>query len=269
MKHHWRALWLIPAALFIIDTEVAMAAQNGPVTVEWYGHSCFLLTLENGAKILIDPYDTTRVPYAPPRDRVNVIFSTHDHFDHNNVDLVPAPIVLRADGREAKFYGKTGGTVEQTDGSTVVDLKGRPLKAVTVPSFHDDRGGGQRGANGMLRLEVNGLAFVHLGDVGTMLTPGQVEALKPVDVLMIPVGGYYTIDADTAAQVAAALGSKVVIPMHYKTSALNESWPIAEVDSFLTHFPRVHRNPGSTITLQAGSMPDSLTIEVLEYHGRK
>jgi L-ascorbate metabolism protein UlaG (beta-lactamase superfamily) len=237
--------------------------------VEWYGHSCFLLTLENGAKILIDPYDTTRVPYPPPRDRVEVIFSTHDHFDHNNVNLVPARIILRADGSEAKFFGKTGGTVQQTDGSTVVDLNGKILKAITVPSFHDERKGGQRGANGMLRFTLEDVTFAHLGDIGTMLTPEQIQALKPVDVLIIPVGGYYTIDADTAQQIVAALEPRIVIPMHYNTDRLGESWPIETADKFLAKFTRVQQNPGSTLTLRADQLPDSLTVEALRYHGQK
>jgi len=267
-----KSLIAIIAALIVTVTstaEVAMSAEANPVTLEWYGHSCFLLTLKNGAKILLDPYDTTRLPYSLPKESVDLIFSTHDHFDHNAVKAVPSKFILRADGRQPKFFGNTAGTKTLPDGFLEVDLKGAKLTCSTMPSFHDERKGGQRGANGVIRFTVEGLTFVHLGDLGDTLNPDQIAKLRPVDVLMIPVGGFYTIDAAQARKVVQELSPKVVIPMHYKTNILGEGFPISAVDPFLEGYQNINRSPDSTLKLQAGSLPDRLTVEVLKYHGQK
>ena len=269
MKQLICAILLLIAATFVFVQEVAMSAEPNPVTIEWYGHSCFLLTLNNGAKILTDPYDTTRLPYTLPKESVDLILSTHDHFYHNAVKAVPSKVILRADGRDPKFYGQTAGTKNLSDGSTEVDLKGAKLTCSTVPSFHDERRGSMRGANGMIRFSIEGITFVHVGDLGDTLKPEQMNKLKPVDVLMIPVGGYFTIDSTQARQVVAALAPKVVIPMHYKTPVLSEWFPISGVEPFLQGYAEIRREPGSTLSLQSGTLPAALTIEVLKYHGQE
>lgn len=249
--------------------EVSMAAQPSTMNLEWYGHSCFLLTLQNGAKILIDPYDTSTLPYSLPQGNVDLTFSTHDHFDHNAVNAVPAKTILRADGRESKFFGTMSGSKILPDGTTEVDLRGDKLICKTVPSFHDERKGSQRGANGIIRFTVDGITFVHLGDLGNTLTAEQVKALQPVDILLIPVGGYYTIDAAHAQKVVQALNPKIVIPMHFKTDALKEGFPITTADAFLQGYANVRRKDVSSITLDASQLPSDLTVEVLKYHGQE
>lgn len=262
---------LLSASLLLLlpNTEVIMASEANAVTLEWYGHSCFLLTLHNGAKILIDPYDTTRLPYSLPEGKVDVIFSTHDHFDHNAVQAVPSKVILRADGKQPVFFGSKSRFTIRSDGDTEVDLQGIPLVCRTVPSWHDEKGGSKRGANGIIRFTVEGITFVHVGDLGDTLNAEQLANLKPVDVLLIPVGGFYTIDAPTAKSVVQALSPHVVIPMHYKTDILSEGFPIAGVDPFLEGYDNVNREASSAIELQAGKMPDSMTIEALKYHGQR
>jgi L-ascorbate metabolism protein UlaG (beta-lactamase superfamily) len=245
-----------------------MAASPPPVTLEWYGHSCFLLTLQNGAKILIDPYDTSKLPYSLPHENVDLIFSTHDHFDHNAVHAVPATTILRADGREPKFFGTLSGSKILSDGSTEVDLSGDKLVCQTVPSFHDEQKGSQRGGNGIIRFNVDGITFVHVGDLGDTLSAEQIKALQPVDVLMIPVGGFYTIDAARARKVVQELSPKIVIPMHFKTAALQAEFPITSVDAFLQGYANVRRHEGSAIILDASGLPAEQTIVVLKYHGQ-
>ncbi len=245
-----------------------MTAENGSVTVEWYGHSCFLLTLENGHKILTDPFDTTRVPYSLPREKVDVILSSHDHFDHNAVDAVPADYILRASGTDSTFYGSKEGVSFEREGSFALNLGGVKATFSTLPSFHDERRGELRGPNGILRFTVEGITFVHLGDLGHRLSPEQIEALTPVDVLMIPVGGYYTIDAQKAREITAALHPRVVLPMHYKTPVLTVGFPITDVKPFTEGVPGVVHRPGSTVTLRASDLPAETTIEILKYHGQ-
>lgn len=246
-----------------------MNEKHEAVTIEWYGHSCFLLTLENGAKILLDPFDTTRFPYSLPAGKVDVVFSTHDHFDHNAVDAVPARVILRADGKKPFFFGKKVGVEEEADGRIRVNLYGKILIATILPSFHDDRGGSQRGLNGIIRFEVEGLIFVHLGDLGESLNPDQIEKIKPIDVLFVPVGGFYTINDSTAYEVVQSLSPRIAIPMHYRTKALGDRLPINTVDPFLGRFSNIKRENTSTISVQAGHLPALTTVEVLDYHGQK
>lgn len=249
--------------------EVVMSAETHPLTVEWYGQSCFLLTLQNGAKILLDPFDTTRIPYTLPHEAVDLIFSTHDHFDHNAVKAVPAKTILRATGAKPTFFGTLAGAKILPDSSTQVDLKGVPLICTTIPSFHDDRRGGMRGVNGIIRFTVENLTFVHLGDLGDSLSADQIARLKPVDVLMIPVGGYFTIDAEQAKKIVAALNPKIVLPMHYKTEVLGDGFPISGVEPFLEGYHYVRNAMSSTLILQAGNLPTATVVNVLKYHGQR
>ncbi|MCX6640144.1 MAG: MBL fold metallo-hydrolase [bacterium] len=252
----------------ILMIEVAMTKEKNDVTIEWYGQSCFLLTLQNGSKILTDPYDTTRIPYKLPKEGVDVIFSTHDHFDHNAVNAVPSKYILIAKGREPFFYGVKQGKTFDKEAAPTIDLKGITLSCSTVPSFHDDNQGGQRGANGIIRFTLDGMVFVHLGDIGENLTSEQIQKLKPVDVLMIPVGGYFTIEPAVAREIVAALDPKLVLPMHYKTDILSVGFPIVGVDTFLLGYQKVDRLPSSAMTISKETLPDTLTVDVLKYHGQ-
>lgn len=255
--------------LFAIHSENAMSRPPGSVTLEWYGHSCFLLTLENGAKILTDPCDTTRIPYQLPGDSIDLVFSTHDHFDHNAVGMVRAGTILRADGNNPVFFGVSQGKPIRDEASTVVDLRGISLPCSTIPSFHDEQGGTLRGANGIIRFIIEGITFVHLGDLGDTLNTEQIEKLKPADVLLIPVGGYYTIDAKAAQKVVEALTPRIVVPMHYKTAVLPEGFPIEGVEPFLKGFTNVERRSSSSLSLRADKLPYELTVIVLKYHGQE
>jgi len=244
------------------------AEDAATVAIEWYGHSCYLLTLQSGGKILTDPYNTEWMPYQLPSGEVDVVFSTHDHFDHNAVDAVPSKLILLPSGSEPTFAGSKSSIAFSGKDTVSYDLKGTEASFTTAPSYHDQRQGELRGVNGIVRFEVAGLTFVHLGDLGHLLSPEQIELLQPVDVLMIPVGGYYTIDASLAKQVAADLAPRIVLPMHYKTEVLSEGFPIEDVEPFLEGYNSVERRDSSIISIRAGELPDSLTIVVLKYHGQ-
>ena len=175
------------------------------------GHAKFLIELENGMRIVTDPYDNTcGYPVTPvPAD---VVLVSHGHHDHNAVENVQG--------------------VER-----IIDMAGEhtlapDAKVTAVPCFHDEVQGGKRGANLMFLIETEGLRVAHLGDLGHLPTAEQAAALAPVDVLMLPVGGYYTIDAQTARETAQLLQAQVILPMHYRTTA-NADWPIAPVEDFV------------------------------------
>ncbi|MBE5803111.1 MAG: MBL fold metallo-hydrolase [Clostridiales bacterium] len=175
------------------------------------GHAEFLLEMENGMRIVTDPYDDTcGYPVVPVKAEVALV--SHGHHDHNAVENVK-------------------------DVSRIVDAAGEhtlapDVKVTAVSCFHDEAQGSKRGGNLMFLIEAEGLRVAHLGDLGHMPTAEQAAMLAPVDVLMLPVGGFYTIDALTAREVAQLLQAQVILPMHYRTEA-NAGWPIAPLDEFL------------------------------------
>ncbi|MGE5593600.1 MAG: MBL fold metallo-hydrolase [Betaproteobacteria bacterium] len=219
----------------------ARAASGGEMTVRWYGHSCFLITSSTGVRILTDPFDAT-VGYPVPQVEADVVTSSHDHFDHNNVSAARGnPVVLKGKGR----YEKAG------------------IKIYPVASFHDTEQGAKRGPNTIFVMEIDGIRLAHMGDIGHELSRQQLDELGKVDVLLVPVGGTYTVDAAGAARIVEAISPKVVIPMHYRTAAVG--MPIAGVDGFLAGFQNVVRLDSNQITLRAGSLPQSTTVYVLNY----
>lgn len=176
-------------------------------------HAMFLLELDNGMRILTDPVDTASgYPVAPVH--ADVVLVSHHHHDHCALENAPGARVIDAAG-----------------GHTIAP----DVKVTALSAFHDAAQGAQRGETLLFLLEAEGLRVAHLGDLGHLPTAAQAAALSPVDVLMLPVGGFYTIDAAQARQTAALLGAKVVLPMHYRT-VHTAGWPIAPAEDFLALF---------------------------------
>lgn len=185
------------------------------------GHAEFLLELENGMRLVTDPYDEC-CGYPQLHVETDAVLVSHQHHDHNAIDQV-------------KGF------------SRVVDAAGAhtlapDVRVTAVPCYHDEVQGAKRGGNLMFLIEAEGLRIAHLGDLGHLPTAEQVATLSPVDVLMLPVGGYYTIDAAQAREVAHLLCAQVILPMHYRTQA-NQDWPIAPVEDFLALYPQAERLP--------------------------
>ena len=187
------------------------------------GHAKFLIELENGMRIVTDPYDATcGYPVTPVK--ADVVLVSHGHHDHSAVDTIPgAPCVIDASGE--------------------YDL-GDGVSVIAVEAFHDDAEGTKRGRTLLFSIRAEGLNVLHLGDLGHIPTAAQAEALGTADVLMIPVGGFFTIDAAQAKATAELLQARVILPMHYKT-CVNEDWPIAPV----TEFTRLFDTPAEEIGL--------------------
>lgn len=178
------------------------------------GHAEFMLELENGMRIVTDPYDAA-CGYPVSAIRADVALVSHNHHDHSAVDNVGGnPRIISAAGQ--------------------YDL-GEDVSLTAVEAFHDDAQGAKRGMTLLFNLHAEGLHVAHLGDLGHLPTRAQIEALGRVDVLMLPVGGCYTIDAATAKETAELLGARVLLPMHYRTRA-NADWPIAPVTDFTSLF---------------------------------
>jgi len=227
-----------------------VAARAGATTIRWLGHAAFLLTSSAGTRILVDPFDAN-VGYALPRlDGVDAVVIGHEHADHNNVGM--------ATGQPTIIRGLDRGDWAQ------VDRQVKDVRVRSVATYHDAEEGKQRGKNSAFVFEVDRLRLVHLSDLGHRLSPEQVQQLAPVDVLMIPVGGTYTIDAAGATQVVEQLAPRLVLPMHYRTPATKSSLPIAGVEPFLEG-KRVERPEATTLTVDRASLPATTTVVVLKY----
>lgn len=185
------------------------------------GHAEFLLELENGMRLVTDPYDgTCGYPLLPLQ--ADAVLVSHQHHDHN--------------------------AIENVKGCTqVIDAAGThtlapDVQVTALPCYHDEVQGTKRGKNLMFLIQAEGLRVAHLGDLGHLPTAEQIAALSPVDVLMLPVGGYYTMDAVQAKEAAQLLQAQVILPMHYRTAA-NPDWPIAPVEDFLALYPSSEKLP--------------------------
>ena len=158
--------------------------------IQWHGHSCFQIDTQ-GYCVVFDPYEDGSVKgLAPLRLTADAVYCSHGHHDHN------ARSVVALTGRDC------------------------PVQVDTVSCFHDDKLGVLRGKNTIHILSSEGLRVAHLGDLGHMLSGRKLEAIKGVDVLLLPVGGFYTIDAATAKKLAEAVAPRVVIPMHYRLGGM-------------------------------------------------
>ena len=190
-----------------------------------------------------------------PVNGVDAVTVSHEHSDHNNVALATVtPLVLRG------LAGSDWAKVDQT-------VKGVRIR--TVNAYHDDKQGSARGKSAIFVFEMDGLKIVHLGDLGIKLDDDQLKQIGAVDVVMIPVGGYYTIDGKTAAEVVAQLNPKIAVPMHYKTPALGASLAgvLADAEGFITAIgtsAQVER-VGKTVDISSTKLPAKRTVYVMNY----
>lgn len=221
------------------------------LTLQWLGHSAFLIETSTGTRVLTDPPDSS-VGYAiSPIPRVDAVTVGHEHSDHNNVSLAQGtPQVLR---------GLTAG-----GDWAAIDTQVKGVSFRTVGVNHDEAQGAVRGKNAVFIMVADGLRLAHLSDLGHTLTPQQVAAIGAVDVLLIPVGDVYTINSALATQVVAQLNPRVVVPMHYKTARLSSSLPLVGVEPFLTG-KRVERPGSNLLRLSKAALPAETTVFVLNY----
>ena len=208
--------------------------------IQWIGHSCFRLTESTGTVIVTDPFG--EVGYEQPRLRADAVTSSHDHYDHNNFKMIEG---------NPQIFNRHG----------IYDFRG--VKITGIRSSHDDENGKKQGSNIIFKFRMDGLDICHLGDIGHEVTPKLLDLLLPVNVLMVPVGGVYTIDAEQAKEYVDALMPDIVLPMHYKTKSL--TLDIDRLDSFLRLFEDEEiEEPGSdTLELDRDDMDNESTKVVV------
>lgn len=164
--------------------------------IKWLGHSSFLLTESTGISVLTDPFDPKMVGYDFSAPEVDIVTVSHGHGDHN---------YLKGVKKYKQLYDAEG----------KFEYEGR-VHVTGIMSAHDEAGGKKRGNNIIYKIGMDGVNICHMGDIGEPCSPELIERLLPVNVLLIPVGGNYTIDAEQAKEYVDRLMPDIVIPMHYK-----------------------------------------------------
>ena len=193
--------------------------------IQWKGHSSFLLSSDNGKQVLTDPFNE-QVGLPLPNVDVDVVTVSHQHGDHNATHLLPGtPVVVEKDG-----------------GHVVAGIEIRGITA-----YHDMEQGAQRGSNTIFIITIDEINICHLGDLGHPLTPKQVADIGKVDILLVPVGGFYTIDSKQAYEIVQQLQPSFIVPMHYKLDE-RMHYPIASVDEFLSYYSDIKKQEVLTVT---------------------
>jgi len=212
--------------------------------ITWAGQACFQIEVSNSknheAKIVIDPFDE-KIGLKLPNFSADIVLVTHMHPDHNNVSAIKgSPFVVESPGE----YEVKGVFVQGID------------------SFHDEKEGKERGKNTIYIIEAEDIRFCHLGDLGQkQLTDEQLEKIDKVDILMIPVGGTYTIDGHEAAKIIGQIEPKIVVPMHYGQPKLKIE--LDGVDKFLKAMGKNSVQPQDKLTIKSSALPKEGAMEIV------
>lgn len=214
------------------------------VKVLWHGHSCFELQGKT-VTVVTDPFKGIGIP--EPKAAADIVLVSHGHRDHNNVKPVLA---------------KDGEVLESFTGNK--EVKGLTIKG--VETFQDNSNGSRRGKNTVYTFGLDGVQFCHLGDLGHDLTSSTVEEIGKLDVLFVPVGGFFTIGPETATTVCEKLNPKIIIPMHYRMPGLRARIMfgfLKTVDDFSKGKSNIERIQGPSINVDADTLPNETKIIIL------
>jgi len=200
--------------------------------IRWHGHSCFEIT--NEVTLVTDPHDGKSIGIHAPSVTGDIVLVSHDHYDHNSVKSV------------------------EKDGSKIVtDTRKRNISNVEIKgfeTFHDESHGEKRGNNIIYKFTMEDIAFCHMGDLGHDLDENTVQKIGDVDILFIPIGGTFTLDATQAWRLIKKVKPRIAVPMHYKIGGL--SLPITEIEPFLEKSKYEILKVGNEIDIEKEDLPD-------------
>lgn len=213
----------------IISTIRILQKEAYCMKLTWLGHSCFILE-SAGFRLLTDPFEHVR-GLADTSAEADAVYCSHDHFDH-----------------------------AYTRGVRLTNGNSNPFSVQEISSFHDDQQGALRGQNTIRRFEAEGISVVHLGDLGCPLNPAQINAIGRCDVLLLPIGGTYTVGPQTAKQVADSLSPRIILPMHYRQDEKGFE-ELCTLEEFAQLYPPefVRRYDSSSLTIPP-ELPAQLAV---------
>lgn len=208
--------------------------------ISWYGQSCFRIKGKIAA-VVMDPFDADYVGLKKVKQSADIVTVSHEHEDHNNVDVIEGePFVISGAGE--------------------YEVKGVRIQGILT--YHDPKQGKERGRNTMYVIEIDGMYVLHCGDLGHELSTEQLEDMPDIDIMMVPVGGVYTIDPAVAMKVIAQVEPKVVVPMHYKIPGLK--FDLGTLDDFVHVYGKTSVTPVSKYSITKDKLPENEELVVLE-----
>jgi L-ascorbate metabolism protein UlaG (beta-lactamase superfamily) len=214
--------------------------------IKWYGHSAFQITTEKGIRIIIDPYESGSfggaLSYGKIEDQADIVLTSHDHADHNYTKDIKG---------KYNHISKAG------------DHEIKDIKIKAIPCFHDSLGGKKGGSNLIFVITADGLNLVHMGDIGHSLDPELLKKIGKVDILLLPVGGFFTVDAAMAQKIMNDIKPGVTVPMHYKTEKCN--FPITPVENFTKNQANVRVLKESSVVIKKETLPQEPEIIILQH----
>ncbi len=253
---------ILPALALLLLGAGWASADDTKVVIRWHGQSFFEIISTKGTRIVLDPHAIDA--YNRPQVKADLVLMTHFHIDHTAADAV-------TNLKEAKQINALKKDESGRDTWNIIDEKFKDVRIQTVGTFHDDMAGTQRGKNGVFVIDVDGLRIVHLGDLGHELRGEQLRKIRkvddkpreqhPIDVLMVPVGGVYTLNGLAAQKVVEQLKpTRLILPMHYGTRVYTE---LLDLTYFLDEqkMGKVERFPRSNeITIDPSAKPPEQPI---------
>ena len=241
-------------AIFLAAGSAWAADPAGKVTIHWHGHSFFDLVTSKGTKIVFDPHAIEN--YGRQEASADLVLISHEHNDHTQTE------VLKNAEKAKVIHGlKVNGN--RLDWNRV-DETFRDVHVQSVGTYHDHVSGAQYGKNTIFIVEVDGLRIVHLGDLGHLLNERAIKAIGQVDVLMIPVGGVYTLNGDQARKVVAQLKPRMyILPMHYGIPKVYDD--LLPVDEFVEEQKNVEKKTTNALVVDPDAKPAAPTIVLLDW----
>lgn len=214
--------------------------------INWYGHAAFHITTDGGTSIIIDPYESgafdNALTYGPIQGRADIVITSHHHADHNYTQDIQGEYVL----------------IHQPGSYEIKDVS-----IATISTFHDASKGKDRGTNLISVIKADDMILAHLGDLGHGLDADLLKQLGKVDILFLPVGGLFTIDASVATEIMNAIHPRIAIPMHYKTEKC--AFPIAPLEDFTRGKDNVHMLKSFEVSLDKETLPEATEIMVFDH----
>ncbi|OGC51460.1 hypothetical protein A2982_02745 [candidate division WWE3 bacterium RIFCSPLOWO2_01_FULL_39_13] len=220
--------------------------------INYLGHSSFKISTKSltgeEVTIIIDPFDPKMVGLPFPVQKADIVITSHQHPDHNFT---------------AGIEGISGEDYFLIDTPGEYEVKG--IRFECIQSFHDESDGKERGLNTITAIDAENIRIAHLGDLGAPLSKDQLESLDTVDILMIPVGGFYTIGAKEAIEIIESIEPSVVIPMHYKMPNAPEQFKnLATLEDFIKEFGAEAETKKEYKINSRSDLPQNITVVPLE-----
>ncbi|NCN58925.1 lactamase [Candidatus Roizmanbacteria bacterium CG22_combo_CG10-13_8_21_14_all_38_20] len=213
------------------------------MVIHYLGHSSFRIKGQ-ATSVVTDPFDPKSTGLAFPKVSADVLTVSHQHADHNYIEKVEGnPFIVEGPG----------------------EYEIKEVRVIGYPTFHDSSSGSERGQNIMFLITIDDISILHCGDLGHKLTDETLKSMDQVDILLIPTGGVFTIDAKVAAQVTSQLDPGIVIPMHYNRKGLDQNIykELAGVEDFISQIGEKDVQPEDKLTITKSQMPEETQMVVL------